>query len=163
MIGKFHKERGILPKCMESHLVLPIVSSLAPYFGKAPLFWGFAQQLPFALDQIGPRDCNYLEIYMQPSLTYSKRLGNIPSMAQTFYTFLTTNHVVKLIMRAAPLSHYRPKPFVSTDGCRLLPTAICRHRPLPFLWCHFCSHFQFKISKKQGYSLAKFMGFGGEV
>jgi hypothetical protein len=110
---------------------------------------------------IGPRDCNYLEIYMQPSLTYSKRLGNIPSMAQTFYTFLTTNHVFKLIMRAAPLSHYRPKPFVSTDGCRLLPTAICRHRPLPFLWCHFCSPFQLIFKKKQGYSLAKFRGFGG--
>jgi hypothetical protein len=82
---------------------------LGPLFWEGPtLFEALRNNSNLHWTSIGPRDCNNLEIYMQPSLTYSKRLGNIPSisnipsMAQTFYTFLTTDHVVKLIMRAAP-------------------------------------------------------------
>jgi hypothetical protein len=108
----------------------------------------------------------FRDLHAAQSYLLEKIRSNSVHGTNVLYFFLTTNHVVKLIMRAAPLSHYRPKPFVSTDGCRLLPTAICRHRPLPFLWCHFCTPFQLKFSKKKktGLKFSQIYGFfGGEV
>jgi hypothetical protein len=51
MVNFTKREREREGFCPNAWGAISILSSLAPYFGKAPLLRGFAQQLPFALDQ----------------------------------------------------------------------------------------------------------------